>query len=398
MSQLPSSLLKKTEACHFHQKGWMPLTFSRQQFKCGMLGLVLLAFLGVACRSHGPRFDARAPETDPLRGSPTRLQKLAHLDETKFASVDSPIQLDPGSLRPPTNFFRLGPGDLIGIEKAGESNSWNCLVGPDGRIYYSMLPGTNIWGLTLSETKDVLEGALKKEVRVVPDLTLTLKAVGSKRIWILGGIQAPGAYPLATPMTLLEALSVAGGVTPVAGSPTGLPDLRNSFLMRQGNIVRVDFYRLLTLGDLSQNVYLQPDDFIFIRSSLVRDIYVLGAVAAPNIVPYTDSVTLVSALTAAGGPVPYAQVNEVAIVRGSLSSPRIAMVNFKEIYKGALPDLKLEPGDIVYLPFVSYRKVAILLESMLSQFVRTIAVNEGSRAAIPGFKSTSPAIPVGGVP
>ena len=55
-------------------------------------------------------------------------------------------------------------------------------------------------------------------------------------------------------------------------------DLQNSFVMREGQLLKVDFYKLLRQGDLSQNIYLQPDDFVYVRSASARNVYVLGAV------------------------------------------------------------------------------------------------------------------------
>ena len=60
-----------------------------------------------------------------------------------------------------------------------------------------------------------------------------------------------------------------------------LADLRHSFVMRQGQSLPVDFYRLLREGDTSQNIYLQPDDFVYVPSALSQQVYVLGAVRFP---------------------------------------------------------------------------------------------------------------------
>jgi protein involved in polysaccharide export with SLBB domain len=268
------------------------------------------------------------------------------------------------------------------------------LVGPDGRIYYTLLPGLSVWGLTLTETKELLEKEMNRFTRVKPELAVTLRTVGSKRVWILGTVPAPGVYPLATPLTVLEALSLAGGVSPVAGSASGMPDLQNSFLMRNGQMLRLDFHRLISQGDLSQNVYLQADDLIYLRSSISRNVFVLGAVAAPNIVPYSDGISLLSAITTAGGTVPYARVGHVAIVRGSLNRPKIAVVNYKAIYTGKAADVQLEQGDIVFVPFVPYRKLAIFAEDVLGTLVRTIAANEGQRAVNANAQPIGVATPV----
>jgi protein involved in polysaccharide export with SLBB domain len=334
-------------------------------------------------------------DSDANPASAHHRAKLATLEEASFSAVNLTNEIQPEWLKPPTNFFRLGPGDFIEIENLGEPEArGTALVGPDGKIYYSLLPGLAVWGLTLTETKETLEKELGRFTRVQPELAVTLRGVGSKRLWILGSVAAPGVYPLAVPLTVLEAISLAGGVTHVPGSSSGIPDLQNSFLMRNGQMLHIDLHRLISQGDLSQNIYLQPDDFVYLRSTTSRNVFVLGAVAGPNILPYSDRMSLLSALASVGGTIPYAQVTHVAIVRGSLAHPRIAIIDYKSISKGRAADVRLEQGDIVYVPFVPYRKLALLAEDMLGTLVRTTAANEGNRAVIPGFGAVGVSAPV----
>lgn len=336
------------------------------------------------CKSYGPRFD---PYDQPAaQGAPGTIQ----IDQQAFEEINTTNLLLAAWLRPPTNFFTLGPGDVVEIEQLGEAGARaTALVGPDGKIYYSLLPGMFVWGLTLSDTKSLLETNLARFVRVQPEIGLTLRSVGSKRIWVLGGVVQPGVYHLGTPTTLLEAISAAGGTTFASHTTEEQVDLRNSFVMRQGELLRVDLYRLLRLGDLSQNIYLQPDDFIYLRPAPAREVYVLGAVVLPNIVPYSPNTSLVSALASAGGTLPYAYSTHVGIIRGSLSQPFIAVVDYKAIIKGKAPDVRLRPGDVVYVPFAPYKKLAQFADLILNQFVRTIAINEGRNAVLEG-----PPVPV----
>jgi len=308
-----------------------------------------------------------------------------------FNSVDSTNQIRPEWLGVSKDFFRLGPGDSIDIELLGEpATPLTVTVGPDGKIYYSLLNGTFVWGLTLSEAKELLERSLAKFVRVKPEVALTLRGVGSRRVWILGHVQSPGVYPLAAPLTLLEAISVAGGAVTTPGISDDAADLENSFVIREGKMMRVDFSKLLHHGDFSQNVYLRPDDFIYLRSGVSRgDIYVLGAVAVPNIVDYKDHISLLSAISATGGPIEYAYLSHIAVLRGSLNHPTIATFDYNAIATGKALDVALEPGDVVYVPFSPYRKIEQFLDVILNSFVRTIAINEGQRAVLRG------ALPVG---
>jgi len=299
-----------------------------------------------------------------------------------FTKTSAGEPIDPAWRIAPKDAFRLGPGDVLEIEVIGDGASRaTTTVGADGKIYYYLLPGQKVWGLTLAEIKALLDKQLLTYVRK-PDVAITLRTVASKRVWVLGRLNSPGIYPLSAPMTVLEAVSRAGGLftSRFSGTTEELADLRHSFLIRGGRPIAVDFHRLLREGDMSQNIYLQPDDYIYLPSALSKAVQVLGAVKTPKSIGFMDQVTLVSAISGAGGPGPGAQLSQVAIVRGSLTQPEIAVVDFSAIITGKQPDIILEPSDIVYVPVSSYQSLAKYAGLIAETFVRTVSANEGGNA------------------
>jgi polysaccharide export outer membrane protein len=351
---------------------------------------VLLAVAGVLLSGciiskRGERFDARSS------------QEVTIL--TNLTSVDSTNQIRPEWRQTPTNSFTLGPGDKVEIEVLGDPASRAlATVGPDGKLYYYLLPGVDVWGLTLEETKSRLERALK-EYLTDPRVSLQLRSIDSTRVWIMGRVANSGIYPMGAPMTLIEAISVAGGTltSSASGTTEDLADLSNSFVVRNGERLPINFERLLNDGDMSQNIYLQPDDFIYFPSSVARDIYVLGAVRTPKAVPRQHD-TLVGAISDAGGPIKNAYLSQVAIVRGSLDNPRIAVLDYNEIIKGKAANVRLEPRDIVYVPYSPYRFINKYLDLILLTFVRAVAINEGARAAEPTSAPAGVSIGITGSP
>ena len=169
--------------------------------------------------------------------------------------------LSPALLRAPTNLFTLGPGDKVDIELLDETNSLtSTVVGPDGKVYFSLLPGTDVWGLTLGQTRQVLQDEMSRYVRGTPQVNVSLRDVQSKHVWLLGRFQQPGIYNLAAPTTLLEAIASAGGSQSFAGQrqiseggPLGedLADLEHSFIVRNNKMLPVNFERLLEKGGSS---------------------------------------------------------------------------------------------------------------------------------------------------
>lgn len=336
----------------------------------------LLAFLLLTgCRSEGPPYsNATFAETARARVGPP-------------ATVTLTNELDRRLLEAPTRMFTLGPGDRLELELIGDPASrTTTTVAPDGKLYFNLLPGLDVWGLTLTDAKARMENSFTNFHREQPRIAMTLRGVESKRLWILGSVQAPGVYAMATPITLLESISMAGGTLSMtsfrdqsaAGIGEELADLKRSFVLRQGRLLPVDFKRLLYEGDLSQNVYLEPDDFVYLPAATAREVYVLGAVTQPRPVPYMEGMTVAGAVASAYGTLRDAYLSHVAVVSGSLSEPQVTIVNYAKVIRGEEADILLKPHDIVYVPLSPYRYLRRYVEVILNTFVASTAINAGS--------------------
>lgn len=392
---------------------------------CG-IGLVMAGVVGCATKSNtstpavysdlssGP---ATAPAQAPARGSAsgsaqTSETKAAATATTKAPAIQTAREtIDPQLLRPSSEAFTLGPGDQVELEILGTPASRaTTTVGLDGKIYFNLLPGLDVWGLTVDEARDAIERELGKFL-TAPQVSVSLRTVGSRYVWLLGRLNRPGIYPLAGTMTLLESMALAGG-TARAGATVAtaeLADLRHSFVMREGKYLPVDFQRLLNLGDMSQNIYMRPDDFVYVPSALINQVYVLGAVRAPRALSYQDPMTLVSAVLGADGPaqlqllarddagpfMPDARLSHVTILRGSLTAPQVSIVDFQAIVKGKAADVRLEPGDIIFVPNSPFTNLKRYINMAVTTFVSTVAANEGIRAA-GGNIGINVSVPVGG--
>jgi len=311
--------------------------------------------------------------------------------------IELPGGLDKDLLKAPTEPFRLGPGDRVELQVLGDVTTLaHTFVCPDGKLYYHLLPGQFVWGKTLDETKGMLEKGLSKYLQR-PVVSIILRDVRSRRVWILGRVNKSGVYPLVRPMRLLEAVARAGGlmVSAQTASTEELADLQHSFIVRKGRMLPVDFQALFREGDMSQNVYLRPDDFVYLPSSLSSEIYVMGKVRKPTNVPFQNQVTLVAAIAKALGPAEGAHLKQVAVIRGSLSKPRVAVVNYNDIITGKRPDIALESRDIVYVPDRPYSSIVDYGKLIVDTFVRTVAANEGSKAAIPSADTVGVQLQIG---
>jgi protein involved in polysaccharide export with SLBB domain len=345
------------------------------------------ALLGSGCQAPGGR-----PAPAGLEGQASPVYAEA-AGGTRMAAGP----LDPALLRPPSEPFRLGPGDLLEAEVIGVKGTRSVgPVMPDGLYYFDLLPGLAVAGHTLDEVRTRAEADLAQYYRS-PQVALTLRGVRSQRVWVMGRVNTPGIYPLDTPTTVVEAVARAGGlmVSRFSGTTEELADLRHGFLVRDGAFLPVDFHRLLVDGDLGQNVYLRNGDYLYLPSALSQEVYVLGAVNQPKAVGFRDRVTLVSAVAAARDLQPTAHARRVLIIRGSLAAPEVFTADLAAVLAGAAPDVPLRPRDIVFVPEAPWTDLERLVKTVVTTFVRTIAANEGAHFAVPGAADIGVNLPLG---
>lgn len=295
--------------------------------------------------------------------------------------------------------YRLGPGDVIDIRFYGrpELNRENTTIAPDGTITYLGVTGFQVEGLTISEVGTQLETAVSDYYRS-PRLIIIPRQLVSKSYTLMGMVKISGIFPLDTPTTLLEAIARAGGTTSGLFDRryVDLADLGRSFLLRGNSKVNVDFRKLMLNGDMSQNVALEPGDYIHIASALANDYFVLGAVMDPGREGFTENASVMGAITKRGGFQINAFRERVLIVRGSLSDPKVTVVNTDAILKGGSKDVLLEPKDIVYVSSRPWFKAEEVADSAVVAFLQSsVATWTGLNAPVIFRKAILPATPQG---
>jgi polysaccharide export outer membrane protein len=157
--------------------------------------------------------------------------------------------------------YLIGPGDVLSIDIWKEPElSKQVTVRLDGNISMPLVGDLQAAGFSCSELRDQLTEKYKGYVEVA-EVSVTLVQSLSAKIYILGHINKPGEYPLQKNMTILQAISLAGGLGQWA-------DTSRIRLIRKINGVEktfeVNFDAIVSGDDLSLNVTLKPDDTIFV--------------------------------------------------------------------------------------------------------------------------------------
>ena len=169
---------------------------------------------------------------------------------------------------------------------------------------------------------------------------------------MLGAVVNKGVFTFDRPLTVIEAIARAGGLETglYERDTVELADLGHSFLVRNSQRVPVDFERLFERGDLSQNVPLQPDDYLYFALASANEIYVLGEVISPGVAAFLPQTQRHQRhRRSAADSRARRSSSRVLVVRGSLNHPQTFVVDAADILSAKKPDFKLQAKDIVYV-------------------------------------------------
>ncbi|KEF31632.1 Polysaccharide export lipoprotein Wza [Marinobacter nitratireducens] len=227
-----------------------------------------------------------------------------------------------------------------------EAGNW---VHSDGTIFYPYVGKVDVAGLKVTEIRDILRERLVEYIQN-PQVDVTVAAFRSKRVYLTGEIKQPGTQPITNvPLTLLEAVARAGGLTEFA-------DWTDVTLTRNGHSTTYSLRDLYKQGDTRQNILLRPNDIVHVARNDAAKVFVLGEVVEPQSINFGRSdITLADALTDAGGfSQATADASGIFVVRKAPSeSDKIANVfqlNARNATALVLADqFKLQPRDIVYV-------------------------------------------------
>lgn len=165
----------------------------------------------------------------------------------------------PGVPTPPD--YVIGPDDVLTIVFWRDKDmSGDVAVRPDGKISLPLINEVQATGLTPEQLRVSVTEAAGKYVED-PNVTVVVKAINSRKVFITGQVGKPGPYPLSSPTTVLQLIATAGGVGEYSKS-------EKIVVMRTENGKSVSHkfnYKEVTEGKkLQQNIELKPGDTIIV--------------------------------------------------------------------------------------------------------------------------------------
>jgi polysaccharide export outer membrane protein len=167
----------------------------------------------------------------------------------------------------------------------------------------------------------------------------------SQPLYLLGQFKQAGTYYLDRPYTLLQGVSMGGGLLDTA-------NLRSARLIRNNHTLPVDLYGILQEGDCRMNVWLQPGDTIFVPDDKNQNVFVFGAVKRPGPVAMPNGqLYLGQALASAELNEIRGNIRHVRIIRSlSATKGQLLVVDLDQVLHGQTLPFSLREGDIIYVP------------------------------------------------
>lgn len=239
--------------------------------------------------------------------------------------------------------YLVGDGDVLKITVYDNPDLETISrIDTDGSIQFPLIGQVDLSGLTVAKVAERLEELLVDGYLVHPQVSVFIQEYRSKKVVIMGQIKTPGVYELSGSTSLLELISMAGGLRENAGDKLTI----NRKLSGEGaggkkqKVLRLDLQRLLEDGDASQNVQILDKDSIFIAKSGMY--YVTGEVKKPDAYKVEEGATVLKVISMAGGFTKIASKGRVRIIRTTDGEENI-------LEKVSLQEPVL-PDDVIIVP------------------------------------------------
>jgi polysaccharide export outer membrane protein len=212
-------------------------------FQPGVMTCLIVLFLLTGFAPAQTQAPGQNPSTDQTK-QPDR-------QSIPPASVDSP-----GSAVDTTT-FKVGPQDILKIIVWREPDfSGLYTVHSDGKITLPLVGDVQAGGLTAEAIQKNVTTSLSKLV-VKPNVTVTVQQVLSQKYYMDGEVGRPGEYQLTAPITVLEAISIAGGLREFANQ-------KKIYVLRGDQRIRFNYKEVIKGKNLAQNITLQPGDHVVV--------------------------------------------------------------------------------------------------------------------------------------
>ncbi len=185
--------------------------------------------------------------------------------------------------------YRLGFGDVVEI-KFFNNNEYNEIVAvrPDGKISLQRIGDVDVVGMPVSELDSIITESYS-EILVNPEATVIVREFGGQCVYVMGEVMHPGSYDITKGMSLLRAITTAGG--PLSSAKM------NSIILVRGNeqmnltAERINLMPRSLESVLDNDVPIQPYDLVYVPRTFIADLETFASQIYKVVVPPLDLAT-----------------------------------------------------------------------------------------------------------
>ena len=258
--------------------------------------------------------------------------------------------------------YRLGVGDVITVDafQVDELRQYKVRIEGQGTVVLPLLGQVRLAGKTVSEAEQELVLRLN-DYLYDPKVSVFIDDYQSQEVTIAGEVNNPGIYPLTRPRSLVELLTMAGGLSNKAGFQVNVQISASDSADGRGRAQQllVDLRDLVNDPDAQKALILKGGDSIFVPPAGV--FFVEGAVKKPGAYPIQGEMNVIKAIAMAQGANWEAAENNVQIIRRTGNDTQNIPVDLNAVRANRSLDVEIIDGDIVMVNTDSFKFGAAVL-------------------------------------
>ncbi len=313
------------------------------------------ALIGCLVAAHAQQPASSAPPASiaPSQDSLSTPPAAATPPPAGTASAQSAVPAAPGPAS--SESLLIGPGDLLRITVLRESElDQRTRVLDSGEIVLALAGNVSVQGLTpVAAAARIADKYRDGNFLLHPEVSVFVEEYATQTVTILGQVAHPGTVRLTAPRSLIDVLSLAGGLTEYAD--------RHIVIERGGKDgERIRAFLPNRADDaLNADVLVRPGDVVIVPKAGI--VYVLGDVAHPGgyVMQNDSKLTVLQAIALAAGASKTASEKHVRLVRNVDGQSQSVDLSLRDMERGRDPDVPLQANDILYVPFSLAKNISL---------------------------------------
>jgi polysaccharide biosynthesis/export protein len=271
--------------------------------------------------------------------------------------------------------YPIGPGDVVEISVPGmeEIKDLFVRVSGEGMISVPFAGVINVTGMTDKTLKEEIRRRLEENYMKNPQVSVFVKEFRSRQVAVIGAVQKPGLYNLASSAdTVLSMLGQAGGMNNLAAErilfipaepaePEKAKEIASALpaqlisqdpsplIIKSSDPIVINLDSIRRSGNEKYlNIPARPGDVIMVPGA--GEVLVQGWIQKPGSYKITPGLTILGAVAAAGGPMYAADTNSVKIIRTGRQGQKVTLsADLESLKRGEQPDIPVQEGDVIEL-------------------------------------------------